>query len=171
MQTLTWADIEAAKAAVRAVKEADNPVKAARSVHVLPKTGGLSLKQPTFHWKAADIYQEPWSFELNVKNIFMTNSYKIQYNKKVQVILNWLSKEELQFMKTLSEEEKKSKTSMWLFKVLSENFKTRQDETILPLQYCQLIIKQREKTEEWMGCLRMKSNECKYKEKYRRLQE
>ena len=45
------------------------------------------------------------------------------------------------------------------------------NETILYLQYCKLIRGQCVKAKEWMGHLRIKANECKYKEKYRRLEE
>ena len=41
----------------------------------MPRTGSPSLEQPTFDWKTADKYQELGNFELEVKNIVMTNSY------------------------------------------------------------------------------------------------
>ena len=57
---------------------------------------------------------------MEVKNIFLTNSYKI--DKKVQIILNWLVREGLQFMLTLNNKEKeKCKTSVGMFEVLSEH--------------------------------------------------
>ena len=54
----------------------------------------------------------------------MTNSYNIQYNEKVPVILNWLGREGLQFLKSLNDEEQENfKKSMGFFEVLSEIFK------------------------------------------------
>ena len=41
----------------------------------------------------------------------------------------------------------------------------------MSLQYFKLIRKQNENAEEWMGCLRIKANECGYKEKDRRLKD
>ena len=52
--------------------------------------------------------------------------------------------------------------------MLSKIF-TLQYKTILSLQYCKLIRKQSESAEEWMPHVRIKANECKYKEKDRRL--
>ena len=40
MQAITKAATEAAKAAIMAVKEAENPVDVARSIQVMPKAGG-----------------------------------------------------------------------------------------------------------------------------------
>ena len=57
-QNMMQAIIEAAKVAMMAVKEAENPVTAARSVQVMLGTSGPLLRQPTFDWKASDKYQE-----------------------------------------------------------------------------------------------------------------
>ena len=58
----------------------------------------------------------------------MTNSCSMQDNEKVQITLNWLGREEIQFMETLTDEEQeKCKTSMGLFKVLCEKFKSQQN--------------------------------------------
>ena len=46
------------KTAIIADKEAENPVNAARSVQVMPRTGSQALKKPPFNWKTADKYQE-----------------------------------------------------------------------------------------------------------------
>ena len=66
--------IQAAKTTIMVVKEAENPVNTARSVQVMPRAGSPALKQSTFDWKARDKYQELQNFEIEVKNIFMTNS-------------------------------------------------------------------------------------------------
>ena len=42
---------QAAKALIMAVKEAEYPVNAAKSVQGLPMTGAPALKQPAIDWK------------------------------------------------------------------------------------------------------------------------
>ena len=54
---------------------------------------------------------------------------------------------------------------MGVFEVLSENFKPQQNKTILSLQYYKLIRQQSENVEEWKSHLKMKANECEYKER------
>ena len=39
----------------------------------MPKSGGAVLREPMFHSKPADKYQELCNFEAQVKNIFITN--------------------------------------------------------------------------------------------------
>ena len=96
----------------------------------------------------------------------------MQDNEKVQKVLTWLGREGLQIRQTLNDEEKeKCKTIMGLFKVLSELFKSQHIETVLPLQYCKLLGEPSDDAAEWIGCLRVKANECEYKEKDRRLKE
>ena len=74
-------------------------------------------------------------------------------------------------MQTLNDKDKeKYKTSMGLFEVLNENL-SHSTMTILSLQYCKLISKHNENTEEWMGHLRIKSTECEYKRKDKILKE
>ena len=69
-------------------------------------------------------------------------------------------------MSTLNDEIKeKCNTSLGLFEVFSEQFKSKLSETILSLQYCKLIRQQSENAEEWMNCLTSKASECKDKEK------
>ena len=67
-----------------AVKEAENPANAAKSVQAVPRTGCPALKQQTFDWKTVDRYQEPQNIEIEVQIIFMSNSYKIQVNERSQ---------------------------------------------------------------------------------------
>ena len=55
----------------------------------------------------------------------MTNSFNIQDNEKVPIILSWLGRGGPQFMQTLNnEEQEKHKMSMGLFEVLNENVNT-----------------------------------------------
>ena len=60
---------------------------------------------------------------------------------------------------------------MRLFEVLNEKIKPQHNETILSFQYCKLIGQQCQVAEEWMGRLRIKANECVYKEKDKILRE
>ena len=68
------AAIEAVKATIMAIREVDNLISNARLVRMEPRSGGPALKQPIFDWKAANKYLELSNFELEVKNMFMTNS-------------------------------------------------------------------------------------------------
>ena len=113
------------------------------------------------------------NFEIEVKNMFMTNSYNMQENKKIWITLNWLGIEGVQVIQTLTEaEHEKCMTSARLLNMLSEKwkkFKPKYNETMLSFQYCKLIREQSENAEEWMGHCRIKANECEYKEEDRRL--
>ena len=105
---------------------------------------------------------------MEVKNIFMTYSYNMQNKKEVSVILNWVAREGLHLMQPLNDEDKKCKTSMRLFEILSKNFSHNTKNNII-LQYCILTREQSGNAEEWSGHLRRKVNECKYIGKDRRL--
>ena len=120
-QTIMQMEIEATKEADMAIREADNQVNSARPIHTMPNSGHQVLRQPLFHWKAADKHQKQCNFEIEVKNIFMTDDYNILKSKRVPRILKWLGREGLRFMQTLNEEEQeRCRTSMGLFKVLSD---------------------------------------------------
>ena len=49
LYAITQSVIEATKAAIMAVKQAENPVNSARLVQVMHRTGSPALKQPTFN--------------------------------------------------------------------------------------------------------------------------
>ena len=145
LQAIT-VSIEAAKAEILVDEGTENPVNAARSVQVMFKIGSQAPKQPIFNLKTMGKYQELLNFE--IKNILLTNSYNIQDNEKVPVILNLLCREGLQFTETLNDgEQEKYKTSMGLFKVLSKEFNPQHNDTILSLQYCKPIRGQNESAE------------------------
>ena len=74
-QAIMQAAIEAIKGAILAVREADNPVNGVRPIHTIPRLDSLVWRQPTFDWKAADKYQELFSFKIVVNNFVMTNNY------------------------------------------------------------------------------------------------
>ena len=63
------------------IRETENLIKPVRPVQVILRTSGQTLKQPTYDWKTADKYQELQNFEIEIKNIFMTNSYSAQDSK------------------------------------------------------------------------------------------
>ena len=83
-----------------------------------------TLKQPTFDWKAPDKHHELCNFEIQVKDIFLTNNYNIQESKKVPIIMNRLDHDRLRFVQSLYNEEKEpNKTNLGLFKVLRTQWK------------------------------------------------
>ena len=53
----------------------------------MPRIGGLALKQSTINLKAEDNYQELWNFEVEVKNIFMTETIAHKKIKEFQLCL------------------------------------------------------------------------------------
>ena len=62
----------------------------------------------------------------------MTNSYNMQGNKRVLIILNWLGSKGLQFVQTLNNiVQENCRTSVGLFEVLSAKFKPQHNETNL----------------------------------------
>ena len=63
------AAMEAAKTAIMAISEADNPVNHYRLVHVAARSVGPTLKQIDFDWKEVNKYKELCNFEIDVKNI------------------------------------------------------------------------------------------------------
>ena len=76
--TVMQAVIKAAKAAMMAVREAENLVNNAIPMHTLPRSGIPALRQTTFYLKVADKYQDLCSFKIEVMDIFMTNNYITQ---------------------------------------------------------------------------------------------
>ena len=77
-QEIMQAVIETAKAAIMALREADNQVNNARTIHTNSRSEIQALRQSTFCWKVDNEYHEMCNFEMEVKNIFMTNDYNTQ---------------------------------------------------------------------------------------------
>ena len=74
-------------------------------------------------------------------------------------------------MQTLNHgEQEKWKACSRLLEVLSEKSKPLHNETTLSLQYSQSVEKKKN-ANELIDCLRLNANECKYKERGRRLEE
>ena len=75
--------------------------------------------------------------------------------------MNWLGHDGLRFIQTLMDkDQEKCKSSSGLFKVLSVKLKPQHNEMILVLQDCKLVREENETAKEWMGHLRIKTNEC-----------
>ena len=81
----------------------------------------------------------------------MTNSYKMQDNKKVIIIINCLGRRGLKFMQRLNDEElEKCKITMGLFEIPSEKFKPQPSETISSLKDCKVgMLKSGWAISEW----------------------
>ena len=95
------------------VRDTENPVNNARLINVTSISGCPVLRQPKFDWKAADKYQELFTFKEGVKNISITNNYNTQESKRVPIILSWLGQEGLRFVQTLNHIwQEKYRTSM-----------------------------------------------------------
>ena len=69
-----------------------------------PRLGSPALKQPTFNWEATDKYTEWKAFTLKVQNVI--SSYNVQEGEKITIIKNWLGRRGLQFIDSLTQEEK-----------------------------------------------------------------
>ena len=80
-QVIMQASFEADKAAIVAVREADNPVSIAKPIHTMPSSGVHALRQPTFDCEAVNKYWELCSFETEVKKIFISNNYNTLENR------------------------------------------------------------------------------------------
>ena len=83
----------------------------------------------------------------------MMNSYNIGERKRVPIIMNWLGHERLRFVQTLTMKKKKCQTSSGLYNVLFKKCKPQHSETILSLQYCKMIIEEKESAEKGIGHL------------------
>ena len=96
-----------------------------------PRASGPELRQPPFDWKEQDKYNELNNFKINVRNIFMINSYNIVESKRVQIVMNWLDCERFGLVQTLPDKEwGKCQTSKGLFELLSEISKAQYSEAI-----------------------------------------
>ena len=80
---------------------------------------GPVSKQPAFDWKVP-----VGNFEIDIRNIFLTNDYNIQDSDKVPIIMIWLGHKGLRLLQTLNGgEQQKCKTSSGLSEILNEKFK------------------------------------------------
>ena len=61
-----------------------------------------------FDWKAPDRYVELLNFEMEVANILQPKAYDLNDEEKVSIIKNWLGREGLKFIQTLTNTEKEA---------------------------------------------------------------
>ena len=141
MQTAT----EATKAQKMAVREADNVVNSAISIHTTWRLGGSVLRQSMFDWKATEMYQELCILETEVKKISMTNNYNIQRSKKVSIMLNWIGREGLRFIQTINEEEQENKKKKQVQGCSNYEVTNSNTYTVKQYYHCNIAISQQSK--------------------------
>ena len=133
-----------------------------------PKIGGSPMKQPTFDWEADDKYSELKTFRLEVNNIL--TMYNKPQTEQLAVVKNWLGRNGLQFIESLTTAEKDTCSTLeGLFKILTNKFKPQINEMIKLLQFHKLSRQKGENAEEWMGRLWISAIDCNYKELDRQL--
>ena len=136
---ITQVAIQEATMAVRAMKEAKLPTKphTRRSnpeEHHRSRQAGPMMSQPAFNWKVPDRYVELLNFEMHVANVLQADAHDLIEEGKVPIIKNWLGREGLQFIQTVTNVEKEAcKRTTVLFNVLKEKFKSQHNEMILSL--------------------------------------
>ena len=94
-KAITQTVIEATKSAVMAVLEAEGPAKSRRAGWKVPGARGPTMRQLNFDWNVQDKCNELNNFKIEVRNIFLMNTYSTKENKKVPIIMNWIACEEL----------------------------------------------------------------------------
>ena len=100
---------------------------------------------------------------MEVANVLQEKAYDLNDKEKVPIIKNWLGREGLQFIQTLTNAEKEAcKSATGLFNFFKGKFKPQHNKMILSLQYCTLHRKENESVQEWMGWLHIKAAECNY---------
>ena len=88
------------------------------------------------------------------------------------MVKNWLDREGLQFIESLTEAEKdRCSTLQGLSEILTNKFRPQFSEMIKSLQVCTFIRHNWENAEEWMGRIWLSAIECNYKEIDRQLKE
>ena len=124
-----------------------------------PRLGGPALKQHTFNGKATDKYTEWKAFMLKVQHVIPF--YNVQEGEKITIIKNWLGRRGLQFIDSLTQEEKCAcETFEGLCSTFMEKFHQAFNETIKLLQFRKLCRLGGENTKAWMGRLRVAASEC-----------
>ena len=80
------------------------------------------MKQPTFNWEADNKYNELNTFRLEANNILST--YNMPQKENVAIVKNWLRRKGLQFLESVTNEEKVTcNTLEGLFKTLINKFR------------------------------------------------
>ena len=105
-QAITQAAIEAIRTAVQVMTltrvEAGTELRS-ESISMGPKIGIPTLKQTTVTWSPTDQSKEFRNIKLEMYNIFQT--YNTNNADKVNIIKNWLGRQGLQFLESITQEE------------------------------------------------------------------
>ena len=105
-QAIKQVATEVTKAAVSVIIEVANPAqhRTRRNATVSgPKAGRPQLRQ-TFDWSAQNMFDE-LKLKMEVGNIFMTKIMIQKMKKKLAIIKNWIGREGLHFIETLTIDE------------------------------------------------------------------
>ena len=148
-ETVAKAVVEASRVAIQAMT-----VTAAETSQSTagPKIGRPAKKQPAFNWEADDKYNKLKTFRLEVNNVLST--YNTPQTEELTIVKNWIGRNSLQFLESLTNEEKVMCSMLeGLFETLTNTFSPQLKETIKSLQFCKLSQQDGESTEEWMGRL------------------
>ena len=128
-----------------------------------PKLGTPAMKQTMFNWESEDKYSKLKTFKLEVNNILST--YNTPQIEQLVMVKNWFGRKGLQFLETLTSEEKITCDTLdRLLKTLTSKYRPQFNERIKLLQFRKLYRNDGENAEEWMGRLRCAAAECNYQE-------
>ena len=119
---------EAARVMVQAMDMASAENKQ-RLQNVGPEIGGPLMRQPTFNWGSIDKCADLRNFRIQAKNMFQ--NYNINQSERVPIIKNWLGRQGLQLLETLTQAaEEACHDEEGLFGTLGYRFKPQNNETI-----------------------------------------
>ena len=102
--------------------------------------------------------------ELQARSNVLQN-YNLDQTEKVSIIKNWLGREGLQVVATLTQDEQEAyNNDKGLFNTCNRKFKPPYNRKIKSLQFCRLIRQSNESMETWMDRLKPAVIKCNYKE-------
>ena len=97
----------------------------------------------------SDRYVELLNYEMEVANVLQAKEDNLSDKEKVPIIKNWLGRERLQFIQTLTNVEKEAcKITTGQFN--AKKIRPQHNEMILSLQYCKFHKEENESMQEWM---------------------
>ena len=108
---ITQAAIYAATMVLRATRE-ENPSAKLHTDRRMPEEHQIQreatpmMSQPVFNLKVPNRYVKLLSFEMEAANVLQTEVYDISEERKVPILKNWLGREGIQFIQTLTQTEK-----------------------------------------------------------------
>ena len=95
---------------------------------------GSIMKQPMSNWITRDKLEELRNFKQKVGNVLQ--NYNLGQTEKVSAIKNWLGREGLQFIATLTQDQQEAcNYERGLFDMLNRKFQPQYNETIKSLQF------------------------------------